>query len=115
MRFDPSTAANAVAWAVLIGLICFAFVLVVILGPFGLILLGLLTLFVCTSFSLREDSPTWGREYFRRRLARPASPEERAAMQQERERSLAPVRFYRWCGVVLLVAGIAGFGWQRMQ
>jgi hypothetical protein len=37
MRFVPSTVANAVAWAVLI---------------------GLLTLFVCTSFGLREESPT---------------------------------------------------------
>jgi hypothetical protein len=115
MRFAPSTAANAVAWAVLIGLICVSFVLVVILGPFGLILLGLLTLFVCTSFTLREDTPTWGTEVFRARMERPTSPEQRAARQEEREHALAPVRFYRWCGVVLVVAGIAGFVWQRMQ
>lgn len=58
MRIPASTIANATAWAVLICLIAVAFVVVVILGPFGLIVLGLLTLFVCTSVTLREDAPT---------------------------------------------------------
>jgi hypothetical protein len=115
MRLTPSSAANAFAWAILIGLICVAFVMVVILGPFGLILLGLLTLFVCTSASLREDMPTWGTEISKTRTANDTSPEQRAARREERDRNLAPMQYYRWYGVVLIVAGIAGFTWQRLQ
>ena len=79
-----TTIANATAWAVLVCLIAAAFVVVVILGPFGLIVLGLLTLFVCTSFSLREDAPTWGTEVFRARMAKHSSPEQRAAVDEAR-------------------------------
>ena len=68
MRFSVTGMANAVAWAVLFGLIAVAFVMVVILGPFGLVLLGLLTLFVCISVSLREENPTWGPEVFKARI-----------------------------------------------
>jgi hypothetical protein len=114
-RLTPSSVANAFAWAILTGLICIAFVLVVILGPFGLILLGLFTLFVCTSASLREDTPTWATEIFRARTASDTSPEQRAALREERDRNLAPMRYYRWYGIVLIVAGIAGFTWQRLQ
>jgi hypothetical protein len=115
MRLTPSSAANAFAWAILIGLISVAFVLVVILGPFGLILLGLLTLFVCTSASLREDTPTWGTDILKARTASDTSPEQRAALREERDRNLAPMRYYRWYGVVLTVAGIAGFAWQQLR
>jgi hypothetical protein len=115
MRLSASAAANATAWAILLALIGIAFVLVVVLGPFGLILLGLFTLFVCTSVQLREDTPTWGVEIFKARAARPTTPEQQAAMAEERTRSLAPLRFYRWCGVVLLVAGITGFAWQQLR
>lgn len=108
--------ADAAAWAVLIALISVAFVMVVILGPFGLILLGLLTLFICISTDLREDVPTWGTEVFRTRSGGgPGCPEQRAAQAANRERALAPLRFYRWCGVVLMVAGIAGFAWQHLR
>jgi hypothetical protein len=115
MRHSPSTVANGTAWAILIGLIGVAFVLVVVLGPFGLILLGLFTLFICTSVQLREDTPTWGIEVFKARTARQVPPEQRAAMAEEKARSLAPLRFYRWCGVALLVAGTAGFAWQQVR
>jgi hypothetical protein len=84
------------------------------LGPFGLILLGLFTLFICTSIALRNDTPTWGTEIFKARMESPSSPEQRAAMLEEKERALAPLRFYRWCGVVLVAAGIAGFAWQQL-
>jgi hypothetical protein len=106
--------ANAAVWAILIGLIAVAFVMVVILGPFGLILLGLFTLFVCTSVSLREDDPTWGPEVFKARIEGHRSPEHRAAQAAEREQTLTPLKFYRWCGVALLVFGIAGFAWQQL-
>ena len=115
MRGPAIAMANAAAWAIVIGLICIALVLVVVLGPFGLIVLGLLTLFVCTSVSLREDAPTWGTAVFKARMATHRSPEQRASMAEERDRSLAPLRFYRWCGLVLLVAGIAGFVWQQLD
>jgi hypothetical protein len=92
MRIPASTIANGTAWAVLICLIAVAFVVVVILGPFGLIVLGLLTLFVCTSFSLREDAPTWGTEVFRSHMAKHSSPEQRAAVDEARRLSLAPLR-----------------------
>jgi hypothetical protein len=114
MRLPVATMANAAAWAILIGLIGVAFVMVVILGPFGLILLGLLTVFVCTSAGLREDNPTWGPAVFKSRIVGHRSPEQRAAQAAEREQTLTPLRFYRWCGVALLVAGIAGFAWQRL-
>jgi hypothetical protein len=112
MRPSASAAANAAAWSILIGLIAVAFVMVVVLGPFGLILLGLLTLFICTSVQLSEDIPVRSIELFKAQTENRISPEQRAAMAEERGRLLTPLRFYRWCGVVLLVAGIAGFAWQ---
>ena len=60
MRISATAIANATARAVLIGLIAVSFVMVVILGPFGLILLGLFTLFICTSAQLRETTPIGG-------------------------------------------------------
>jgi hypothetical protein len=114
MRFSTSTAANAIAWAVLVGLIGIAFVMVVVLGAFGLILLGLFTLFVCTSINLHEGTPTWGTEVFKARMTDGSSPEQRAAMLEEKDSFLSPLRFYRWCGVVLFVAGIAGVAWQQL-
>jgi hypothetical protein len=115
MRLSTSTVANGIACAILIGLIGVAFVLVDLLGPFGLILLGLLTLFICTSAQLREDTPTWGTEVFEARTMRHVSPEQRAGMAEEKAHTLAPLKFCQWCGVVLLVAGIAGFAWQQVS
>ena len=115
MQLRATDIANATAWAAILVLIAFAFVLVHLLGPFGLILLGLGILFVCTSISLREDNPTWGAEVFRAQQAKPNAPEHRAAQIEERTLSRAPLRFYRWCGMALLVAGITGFLWQLRQ
>jgi hypothetical protein len=115
MRIPASTIANGAAWAVLLCLVAVAFVVVVILGPFGLIVLGLLTLFVCTSMSLREDAPASGTEVFRSGMAKHMSPEQRAAVDEARRVSLAPLRFYRWCGIILLLAGVAGFAWQLLH
>jgi hypothetical protein len=115
MRFSGSTAANAAAWAVIIGLIGLACAMVVIIGPFGLILLGLFTLFVCTSINLREDAPTWGTDVFRARMTDYHSPEQRAAMLEEKRAFLSPLRFYGRCGIALVVAGILGFAWQQFR
>ena len=115
MSLPVAALVNAAAWAVLIGLIGASFVVVVILGPFGLILLGLVTLFICTSMDLREDTPTWGVQVFKARLERHGSAEQRAAGAAERRQALQPLRFHRWCGLVLLVAGLAGFAWQQLH
>jgi hypothetical protein len=112
MRFSPVLIANTISWAVLIGLIAVAFVLVEVWGPFGLVVLGLAALLVCTSLSLHDDTPTWGTEFFRTRMASHGSPEQRAAMLDEKRSRLSPLNFYRWCGVVLIVAGMSGFIWQ---
>ena len=88
--------------------------MVVILGPFGLILLGVIVLFICTSMSLREDAPISG-TVFKARVTSPRSPEQRAAEAAEKHSFLSSLRFYRWCGIVLVVAGAAGFVWQQRQ
>ncbi|MGD0108894.1 MAG: hypothetical protein ABSC06_33410 [Rhodopila sp.] len=114
MRFSASNVANAVAWGCIIGLIGVGFVIVTVLGPFGLILLGLFILFVCTSMTLREDAPTSGTKMFKARIASPISPEQRAAIHEEKHNLLLSLRFYRWCGIGLTVAGAAGFSWQQL-
>ena len=115
MRLSAGTTANAVAGAVLIGLTGVAFGMVVYLGPFGLVLLGLVILFTCTSASLREDTPIWGTEVFKARIGGPKSPEQRAALHAEKHAMLSSLRFYRWCGLALVVAGAVGFAWQVWQ
>jgi hypothetical protein len=91
-----------VGLAVLVAMAGIAFVF---LGAFGVILFALFVIFVCTSGELREHGPT-SAIYSRR------SPEQRAAIAEERNRSVAPMKFYRWVGIALLVAGIAGFVWE---
>jgi uncharacterized protein (DUF58 family) len=94
---------RSIALAILLSMagIAFAF-----LGAFGVILFGLFVIFICTSGELREHGPT---------LAVGRSPEQRAAIAEERVRSVTPVKFYRWCGIVILVIGIAGFVWEQRQ
>jgi hypothetical protein len=41
-------------------LIAVAFVTLNLLGPFGLVILGLFVLIICTAVNLYEDVPTWG-------------------------------------------------------
>ena len=113
MRMSAGGIANLGAWAVLAGLAASAVVLVVILGPFGLVVLGLLTLFVCSRFSLDEHAPTWGTPTFKAQLTPAESVEEQAGAAAERQAALSPVRYYFGCGVVLLVAGLGGLAWQH--
>jgi hypothetical protein len=102
-------------WAVLIGLACVAVLMVAVLGPFGLVLLGLLTLLLCTLFELNSEVPTWGTGGFEARMGNSGSPEQRAAMREDRRAHLSPLRFYRWCGAALVLAGGAGFVWQQWR
>ena len=112
MRFSAGTVANAAAWAFLVAV---AFVTVNLLGPAGLVILGLFVLFICTAVNFYEDAPTRGIEVFKARIASHGSPEQRAAVFDEKRASLSPIRVYRWCGVVLVVAGATGFIWQQVR
>ncbi len=113
MRVSLASVANLTACAVLCGLAALAVVLVVLLGPFGLVLLGLLTLGICTGYTLDEHAPTWSAEVFHARMTNARSPEERAASAADRQAALSPIPFYRACGAVLVTAGLAGLAWQR--
>lgn len=112
MRSRLGTAANGLAWAVVLGLIGFAALAVNRLGFFGLLLLGLMTWLVCTLVALNEAVPTWGTEVFRSRMSGLESPEGRAAVRAEHDATIAPLRFYRRCGIALAMAGAAGLAWQ---
>jgi hypothetical protein len=112
MRLSAGSVANALAWAVLIGLIAVASVMVQVLGPFGLVVLGLISLFICTAYELNHDTPSWGTEVFRARMRYRATMEERASVREDRRVSLSPLHFFRCCGAVLVVAGLALFVWQ---
>jgi hypothetical protein len=94
---------RSVVLVILIGMSSIAFAF---LGAFGVILFGLFVIFICTSGELREHSPT---------SAVGRSPEQQAAIAEERVRSVAPLKFYRWCGIVLLVIGVARFVWEQGQ
>jgi hypothetical protein len=111
----PASLVNGLAWGIVLGLAIAAICLVLRIGPFGLVLLGLLTVFVCSQFSLDDAAPTWGTEVFRARMARQTSPEQRAADIAERKAALSPLRFYHWCGVLLVVAGGATLVWQYLN
>lgn len=107
--------ANALALLALLGLALAALLAVARLGPLGLVILGLLALFICSQVDLDDDAPTWGPAVFRARMARPVSPEQRAAIKAERQAALSPLRFYRICGIVLVVAGAVGFAWEQLR
>ena len=82
------------------------------MGPFGLVLLGLLTLLICNQYVLDESAPGWGLAVFRHRMTQTGSATERAASLEARSVALAPVRLYRKAGVLLVVAGAAGLAWR---
>ena len=105
-------AGNVLALAIFAALAAAAVVLVTYLGPFGLVLLGLLTLLICNQYTLDETAAGWGTAVFRQQMAQARSAEERAASLEARRVALAPVRFYQRCGGALVVAGLAGLAWQ---
>ncbi|HYZ24176.1 MAG TPA: hypothetical protein VE690_18655 [Rhodopila sp.] len=113
MRFSASTAANAIAWAVVAVLAAFAILIASLFGFAGLMLLGVMTWLVCTRAELDQDTPTWGVQVFKAKFDSPASPEQRAAMTEERHAFVSPLRFYSRCGIFLAAIGAAGFIWQQ--
>jgi len=113
MRHSPVTMGNAVAAIVLIILAGAAGAAVIHLGPAGLLLPGLLILFLCSRISMDDAAPGWGTHVFRARMADPGSPEQRAAGLAARQAALGPIRFFQWCGVGLALMGALGFAWQQ--
>ena len=113
MRFSPSTIANLAAWSVFVLLIGVALLVTDRLGFVGLMLLGGLTCLVCIRAEMDQDVPTWGVEVFKARMNTTSSPEQRAAMHDERMAFVSPLRFYRSCGAALIAIGAAGFIWQQ--
>lgn len=112
MRFSAHAVANAFAWMALCGLIGLAAVMVAALGFPGLLLLGGATWLICVLAELHDDLPTWGVKVFRAQADRSHSPEHRAALAEQKRAFISPLRFYRRCGVVLFLAGVAGTVWQ---
>ena len=113
MRFSAGTVANAAAWGVIVLLIGAAMLMTNRLGFMGLLLLGSATWLICTMAELDQDAPTWGTEVFKARLGARRSPEQYAAMLEERQAFVSPLHFHRRCGVILAAVGGAGFVWQQ--
>ena len=113
MKVSAGTVANAAAWGVIVLLIGAAVLMVNRLGFLGLLLLGSATWLVCIRAELDQDAPTWGMEVFKARMGERRSPEQHAAMLEERRAFTSPLRFYRRCGMVLAAIGAAGFIWQQ--
>ena len=67
MRFSASSAANAIAWAVVMLLIVAGLWLANRLGFIGLLLLGGMTCLVCIMAELDRNAPIWGTEVFKAR------------------------------------------------
>jgi hypothetical protein len=113
MRTRAGEIANTIAWAAVLVLAGVALLVADVLGFAGLFILGLLTWVICTHVELEDDTPTTSVAVFRARMSFERSPERRAAALADRQVRLSPLRFYRWCGIVLTVIGVAGFVWQR--
>jgi hypothetical protein len=112
MRFSASNIANAAAWVTIFVLIGAALAMAEMLGFMGLLILGAATALVCVRAEMDQATPTWGTEVFKARMDQSGSPEQRAALSEERRRFVSPLRFYRWYGIFLVAIGLAGFLWQ---
>ncbi|WP_043831765.1 hypothetical protein [Muricoccus aerilatus] len=112
MRPSASTIANGIAWVGIFALIAASLGIVLVLGFPGVLILGLLTALTCTRAELSERTPTWGQAVFEAQATRGRSPEERAAAGEAAARGNSPLRYYRACGLVLILAGLLGTAWQ---
>lgn len=104
--------ANALAWVALAGLIALALLAAHRLGFAGVLILGLLTAFIAFQAELQQHVPAPGLALFAARMQQPRSVEERAATASERQGFIAPLRFFRWCGLTLAAIGLVGFAVQ---
>jgi hypothetical protein len=101
--------ANTLAWVAIAALIAVALVVANRLGFAGLLVLGLLTAFVCGHAELQNDIPAAGTAIFKARMDRPRSPEDRHARADEGRSFMSSLRFFKWCGLGLAVIGLVGF------
>lgn len=115
MSFSASSAANTAAWVVIILLIVAAIGVAYRLGFMGLVLLGGMTCLVCVLAELDRNTPTWGTDVFKAQMARQRSPDQKAAMSEEDRTYVSALRFYRWCGLFLIVVGALGFVTQQWK
>lgn len=104
---------NALAWGGVIALIFAAMVVANTLGFAGLVCLGLLAAFICTTAELEQDVPARSERIFEAYLRDEGSPEARAAKAHQRLLTVTPLRFGRRCGLALAAIGAAGFVWQQ--
>lgn len=100
--------ANALAWVVISALIAVAILVANRLGFVGLLILGLLTAFVCGHAELQDDVPTAGTAIFKARMERLRSPEEKYANAEEKRGFRSSLRFFKWCGLGLAAIGLIG-------
>jgi hypothetical protein len=112
MRFRVSTTDGcSVTWAIAFGVIGTSLLLVKGFGFFSLILVGLVLADACLNSELTLDEPLARRRaerlYGLERLA-DQHPVGRAAVRRAATRCL---RAGRWCGLGVVVLGVAGFVW----
>jgi len=112
MRFQASTTDGcSVTWAIVFGLIGIFLLLEMGFGFFSLILVGLMLADACLNSELTLDDP------LARRRADLLYGLERLAGQQQRGRAAVRradtrcLRVGRWCGLGVVVLGVAGFLW----
>ena len=115
MRFSVTCVANGAARAVIVVLICAAIVFVYVLGSIGLVIVGGITALVCVRAEMDQEVPICSAEVFKAQMDSRGSPEERAAMMEERHAFQSPLRFYRRCGIFLTIVGVAGVFWQQWR
>ncbi len=101
--------ANTLAWVAIAALIAIALAVANRLGFAGLLVLGLLTAFVCGHAELQNDIPAAGTAIFKARMDRPRSPEEEQARKDEGHNFISLLRFFKWCGLGLAAIGLLGF------
>ena len=93
VRFSAGTVANAAAWAVLAVLIAVAFVTVNLLGPAGLVILGLFVLFVCAAVPIRGIGRAERRRSRHRQQGKGRYPRPPASNAREYPPTRAPGSF----------------------
>ncbi len=97
------------AWAAIALLIAAALAVANRLGFAGLLVLGLLTAFVCGHAELQNDIPAAGTAIFQARMDRRHAADELRGRAKEESGFIASLRFFKWCGLGLALTGLIGF------
>jgi hypothetical protein len=96
-----------------------AFATVVLVGFFGIGLIGLLIMFIATQFELDSDAPVSGginSDLLARqvRAQREASREQQMAGRSEKALQVLSVRFFKYFGSGLALIGFGGFAYYQI-